>query len=147
MKIAAVTDDGKTISQHFGRATQYAVITVEKGEIIERELREKMGHRQFSQPGRGRHRHQDHDHEHGEEHEHDHQQGHGFGRHSEEKHRLMFESILDCEILLARGMGRGAHLGLKQCGLKPILTDIANIDKAVKAIIDGSIKDLTDRLH
>ena len=29
MKIAVVTDDGKTICQHFGRALYYAVVTVE----------------------------------------------------------------------------------------------------------------------
>ena len=31
MKIAAITDDGTTISQHFGRAPYYVVVTVEAG--------------------------------------------------------------------------------------------------------------------
>jgi hypothetical protein len=48
MKIAAITDDGKTISQHFGRASHYLVATVENGQIISRELREKLGHSQFA---------------------------------------------------------------------------------------------------
>ena len=47
MKIAAITDDGVTISQHFGRAPYYLVYTVEDGEIVDRELREKLGHAQF----------------------------------------------------------------------------------------------------
>jgi hypothetical protein len=47
MKIAAITDDGKTISQHFGRAPYYLVVTVEGGEIVERELRDKLGHTHF----------------------------------------------------------------------------------------------------
>ncbi len=34
MKIAAITDDGKTISLHFGRAQQYLVATVENGQIV-----------------------------------------------------------------------------------------------------------------
>ena len=36
MKIAAVTDDGKTISAHFGRARYYVVVTVEDGKVTER---------------------------------------------------------------------------------------------------------------
>ena len=51
MKIAAVTDDGKTISQHFGRASKYMVVTVENGEEIGRELRDKLGHRDFQKEG------------------------------------------------------------------------------------------------
>jgi hypothetical protein len=36
MKIAAITDDGITISQHFGRAPYYMVLTIENGEILQR---------------------------------------------------------------------------------------------------------------
>ena len=53
MKIAIVTDDGKTISRHFGRATHYLVVTAEDGKIIERELREKLGHQHFSSEEHG----------------------------------------------------------------------------------------------
>ena len=48
MKIAAITDDGNTISQHFGRAQYYLVATVENGQIVNREMRNKLGHTQFS---------------------------------------------------------------------------------------------------
>lgn len=140
MKIAAVTDDGKTISQHFGRASQYAVYTVEDGKITARELRDKLGHRQFAQEEAAGHNH-DHDHDHG------HGEGHGFGQHAEDKHRRMFETIQDCDVLLARGMGRGAYIGLQQTGVKPVVTDIAEIEAAAQAVIDGSIVDFTDRLH
>ncbi len=51
MKIAAITDDGKTISQHFGRASHFMVITLEEGQIIERELREKFKPRAVSGGG------------------------------------------------------------------------------------------------
>ena len=47
MKIAAVTDDNETISQHFGRATKYSVLTIDEGKIIARELREKANHQDF----------------------------------------------------------------------------------------------------
>ncbi|GAI71759.1 unnamed protein product, partial [marine sediment metagenome] len=47
MKIAAITEDGATISQHFGRAPLYVVATVENGEIINKETRDKTGHHTF----------------------------------------------------------------------------------------------------
>lgn len=136
MKIAVVTDDGQTISAHFGRATQYTVVTVEDGQIIATELREKANHRDFQSEGR-------HDHDHHHEHGH----GHGHGRHSAEKHRLMFGSIPDCQILLARGMGQGAYAATQQAGIRPILTEIKRIDDAVQAVIDGTIQDHPERLH
>ena len=43
MKIAAVSDDGVTISQHFGRAPFYVIITVEGDKVISKEKREKSG--------------------------------------------------------------------------------------------------------
>ena len=48
MKIAVITEDGKTISQQFGRAPYYLVLTIEEGGIIQREMRNKLGHNQFS---------------------------------------------------------------------------------------------------
>ena len=47
-KVAAVTDDGETISQHFGRALYYEVLTIENGKIAKRERREKIGHHNFA---------------------------------------------------------------------------------------------------
>lgn len=138
VKIAAVTDDNRTISAHFGRATKYQVITVKDGYIVAREQREKASHRDFQREGlHGQH-------EHGHE---ENPQGRGFGKHSAEKHQRMFAAINDCQVLLTRGMGRGAYNGLQQMDIRPILTDISDIEKAVAAVMDGSIEDLTDRLH
>lgn len=136
MKIAAVTDDGKTVSPHFGRATIYVVFFVEDGRVIQQELRGKIGQQEFQNEGlEGQGKHQNNP------------QGRGFGRHSEEKHRRMFANITDCDVLLARGMGQGAFLGLQQIGIRPILTDIPEIEKAVQAVIDGSIEHHAERLH
>lgn len=91
IKIAAVTDDGKTISQHFGRAKYYTVLTIENGQITAREQREKMGHAHFA----------------GEEHaEEKDPRGHGFAPAEQDRHFRMTEAIRDCQILLARGMAR-----------------------------------------
>jgi predicted Fe-Mo cluster-binding NifX family protein len=151
MKIAVVTDDGKTISMHFGRAAHYLVFTVEDGKIAERELRDKAGHRQFAQEEPHHHDH-DHDHEHGHgrglhHHGREHGQGHGFGKHAERKHTRMIESITDCEAVLVRGMGRGAYLAMEGANIKPVVTDIESAEDAVQAYIDGNIVDHTEKLH
>jgi predicted Fe-Mo cluster-binding NifX family protein len=145
MKIAAVSDDGTTISHHFGRAPIYVVVTVEDGNIVSREQREKMGHRQFAQ---GDHEHShDHDHDHGAEHHTADPRGHGMHAQAHERHQQMASAIADCEAVLARGMGRGAYQGMQASGIRPVITDIAAIDEAVLAYVEGSIVDHTERLH
>jgi hypothetical protein len=44
-------------------------------------------------------------------------------------------------------MGRGAYLGLQQAGLRPVITDIPDIEQAVFATADGTIVDHSERLH
>ena len=137
MKIAVITNDGKTISQHFGRAPHYLVFTVENGAITEKELRDKLGHRQFiNEP-------QEHDHDH----EHNDPRGHGLGAHSEMKHARMIESIQDCEAIIVRGMGRGAYLAMEQANIRPFVTDIEGAEQAVRAYIDNTLEDHTEKLH
>jgi predicted Fe-Mo cluster-binding NifX family protein len=132
IKIAAVTDDGQTISQHFGRAQYYAVLTIENGKIIAREQREKMGHAHFA----------------GEDHagEQD-PRGHGFSPAEQDRHFRMAEGIKDCQILLARGMGAGAYYSMEQVGIKPIITEIKSIDEAALEAAQGIIVDHKEKLH
>jgi predicted Fe-Mo cluster-binding NifX family protein len=132
MKIAAITDDGKTISQHFGRSPYYLVATVENGQIVKRELRDKLGHAHFmNQP-------------HPEERP---GQPHGMDAVSHDKHLKMAEAIADCEALLCRGMGMGAYESMKGQGIRPVVTDIAIIDETVMAYVGGNIVDQVERLH
>jgi len=135
MKIAAVSEDGVTISQHFGRAPLYVVITIEEGKIISRETRDKMGHAQFSGE-----KHEEHHHA-------DDPRGHGFDPASQNRHGQMVANISDCEVLLARGMGRGAYESIKQANIRPIVTDMAGIDEAVQAYLKGSLVDHSEQLH
>lgn len=132
MKIAAITDDGKTISMHFGRARHYLVCTIENGQVTQRELRDKMGHHDFA----GHHDHDNSD-----------PRGHGFGAGPAKRHASMVAAITDCEALLVRGMGQGAYLALEGANIRPVVTDIEDIDQAVRAYIDGDIVDHTERLH
>jgi len=134
MRIAVVSEDGVTISQHFGRAPFYVILTVEGGKILSREKRDKMGHNQFSG--------ETHEESHGED-----PRGLGFDPAAQNRHARMATAIADCEVLLARGMGAGAYESMKQANIRPVVTDIANIDEAVQAYIEGRLVDHTERLH
>jgi Uncharacterized conserved protein len=131
MKIAAITDDGKTISQHFGRAEHYLVLTVENGKITNRELRSKLGHNQFA----------------GTEHEEHHGEAHGMDEAHHDRHVQMASSISDCQALLCGGMGMGAYESMRRLNIQPVVTDLLDIDQAVQAYIDGKLVDHTEKLH
>jgi predicted Fe-Mo cluster-binding NifX family protein len=132
MKIAVVTDDGKVISQHFGRASFYLVATVEDGKILERQLRDKPGHNQFASQGHGAGHHAGQ---------------HGQNTESHNKHVQMAEAISDCEALLCGGMGMGAFQSMQTLGIKPVVTEITAIDQALLAYVNGEIIDRVDKLH
>jgi len=131
MKIAAISDDGVNISQHFGRAPLYVVLTVEEGKIVSRETRPKAGHHSFAStehpPAPG--------------------ERHGYDAGSQAKHRSMAEAIADCQVLLAGGMGWGAYESLKSYHIQPVVTDVENIDEAAKLYLEGKLPNLMERLH
>ncbi|MBM3694788.1 MAG: dinitrogenase iron-molybdenum cofactor biosynthesis protein [Actinobacteria bacterium] len=120
MKIAAVSEDGRTIAQHFGRAPYYVVVAVEGGEVVLRETRAKVGHRDFAG---------------------------GIDPGPVAKHRAMADAIGDCAALLAGGMGSGAFTSLQAAGIEPVLTDEADIETAALRYAAGDLPNLADRLH
>ena len=130
MKIAVVTKDGKRVSQHFGRAPLYLVLTVEDGKITGRETREKAEHH-----SRGGHNHQAHGGQ------------HGCGRGAATRHARMAETISDCQVLIAGGMGGGAYNNLRGLNIEPIVTDVLGIDQAAALYLKGELPNLTERLH
>jgi predicted Fe-Mo cluster-binding NifX family protein len=132
LKIAAISDDGVHVSQHFGRAPYYVVLTVEEGRVVDSETRLKAGHQTFAAqahprlaPG----------------------ERHGYDPGSQAKHRSMAEAIADCDVLIAGGMGWGAYESLKGYGIRPIITDVDDIKEAVGRHLDGNLPDLMERLH
>lgn len=131
MKIAAISEDGITISQHFGRAPYYVVLSVEENNVVGRETRPKAGHHTFAAterpvaPG----------------------ERHGYDASSQTKHASMAQSIADCQVLLAGGMGWGAYESLKSRNIEPIVTDVGGIEEAVKLYLEGKLHNLMERLH
>jgi predicted Fe-Mo cluster-binding NifX family protein len=131
LKIAVISDDEVSISQHFGRASYYVVLTVEDGTIVDSETRAKAGHHTFGveahpqmAPG----------------------ERHGYDAGSEAKHRSMANTITDCEVLIAGGMGWGAYESLQSYGIRPIITDEEDIRNAALRYAKGELPDLMDRL-
>jgi predicted Fe-Mo cluster-binding NifX family protein len=132
VKIAAITDDGKTISQHFGRARYYLVFTVEDGRILQQERRDKASHHTFAP-------------QHGGEH---HDSGaHGFDPASRSRHAQMLAVIADCQAVLAGGMGLGMQQNLQAADIRPLLTDVADIEEAVRAFVEGRLAVRPDLAH
>jgi predicted Fe-Mo cluster-binding NifX family protein len=132
MKIAAISEDGVTISQHFGRAPLYVVVTVEDGKVVSKEKRAKAGHHTFSgsqhpetAPG----------------------ERHGYDDGAQSRHATMAQSIDDCKVLIAGGMGWGAYDSLKSRGIETVVTDVNDIDKAVNLYLQGKLPNLMERLH
>lgn len=132
MKIAAVSDDGETISEHFGRAPYYVVLTVQDDQITSSETRPKAGHHSFvgqphPEPGPGEKR--------------------GYGPASESRHQTMAQTISDCQALLAGGMGWGAFESMRSYGVEPVITDVRGIREAALRYARGDLPNLMDRLH
>ena len=131
MKIAVVSDDGVTISQHFGRAPFYVVVTIEGDKVTGKETREKSGHHTFAahhadvKPG----------------------EPHGYDTGAQVRHANMIEAVSDCQIVVVGGMGWGAYDSLKSSNIEPIVTDVKDIDEAVQRYLDGKLDNLMERLH
>ncbi|MGA9120109.1 MAG: NifB/NifX family molybdenum-iron cluster-binding protein, partial [Bacteroidota bacterium] len=92
-KVAVTSDDGANVTSHFGRAPFYVVLTIQDGKVVAREQRSKIAPHNA------------------ERHEEGHQHNHGHN------HSQMVEPILDCQAVVARGMGDGAYVHLTQAGL------------------------------
>lgn len=131
MKIAVISDDGQTISRHFGRATHYLVATIENGQISKREMREKMSHH-----------HPGHTDSAGEG-----QPNHESSQEHHLKHANMAQAIADCEVLLCGGMGTPAYESMRTLGIRPVVTELSSVDEAIMAYLDGNLVDRVDLLH
>jgi predicted Fe-Mo cluster-binding NifX family protein len=131
-KIAIVTDDGTTVSSHFGRARFYEVLSFSDGKVTKRERREKAGHHSFAS-AESEYTH------HGEEH-HNHEE-------HEQRHQTMVTPILDCQAVVARGVGQGAVEHLRRSNLLPVLIAFHTIEEVIGAVASGSLNSDPNRIH
>jgi predicted Fe-Mo cluster-binding NifX family protein len=131
VKIAIATDDGRTVRGHFGRSGYYAVLTVENGAVVAREMRPKSsphgsGNDAIEAPEAG---------------------PHGVGPASGDRHDRMAAVIADCSVVICGGMGQGAYDRMRANGIKPILSDLRDVDQAAIECAAGRIVDHVEWLH
>jgi predicted Fe-Mo cluster-binding NifX family protein len=120
-KIAFPTDDGETISKHLGQARYFQVVTFENGQIQASEQRDKVSHS-----------HQDHQHE------------HEAGVHPGQ---AMIETIQDCQVLIAGGMGQPMVDRAISSGLEVYLTGTDRISDAMETYQQGKLTSDMRRVH
>jgi predicted Fe-Mo cluster-binding NifX family protein len=142
-KVAVVTDDGKTISPHFGRARYFLVYELDgEGKIASKETRPKPSHNHHQEAIEVRRSSNFGADPAGED-----------GRHEEGAasdallHDTMLSGVRDCEALIGRGMGAGMFGSIRELGIKPFVTSIAAADDAVQAYIKGTLDNHVERLH
>lgn len=132
MKIAVVSDDETSISQHFGRALYYVIVQVDNGKIVEKETRSKVVHHNADKQPGPKLVHECH---------------HGYGADAHAKHKGMIETISDCQAIISGGMGWGAYESIKNHNIDVVITDIEDIDEAAKLYLEGNLPNLMQKLH
>ena len=134
MKVAIATDDGRVVSQHFGRATKYAVVTVQDGRIVASELRAKD-----SNHGGGDHTHDATAPGGSRSAEHT-------GPEAQARHTSMLSAIADCTCVVAGGIGWGARDQMSAMGITPIVTTLRSVEDAARACANGEIENIAKPL-
>jgi predicted Fe-Mo cluster-binding NifX family protein len=124
MKIAVATENGTTVSKHFGQATQYLIVNTENGKILDHEIRPKIAHL-----------HSD------------------CSKHKKctcgcrnqsceasvyDRHRTMIITILDCSVLLVGGMGWGVREMSTSRRIEAVISKSESIEEAVKLYLADS---------
>jgi predicted Fe-Mo cluster-binding NifX family protein len=117
MKVAVPTQDGTSISQHFGRSKSFFVFDIDDGKIVGRVVRDNT----FTAHAKGE-CHEGHDHSH----------PHGHGE--------IVDALRDCESVLCYGMGWRAAEALKEGGINAfILQEEMSPEEAVEKYILGNL--------
>ena len=120
-KIAAVTEDGRKISSHFGMASTYRIFTVADNQILEETQRPKPHHAHHPQ--------------------HEGQHAGHTGNHDD-----MFAPLADCKVLLCGGMGEPAYQRALAAGLEVVLAG-GDIRTAVDTYLSGELASDMRRVH
>lgn len=120
MKIAVASDDGVTVSEHFGRSKRFMVFHIEDRKVISQEVRENTytAHAMGECKGDG----QSH-----------HGQAHGHG--------AIVTALHDCQALVCGGMGFRAANELQANGIRPIVVDLQQSpEQVIQAILEDRLQ-------
>lgn len=128
MKIAIPSDDQVTVAPHFGRTLGFNVYTIENNEIKSSEYRSNTftGHAQNEQ---------------NVQHVHDHSHSQGEHNHS---HSKIMDSLGDCEIVIAGGMGRRLYVDFENAKKQVFVTKEKHAETAVKMFLEETLDNNKD---
>jgi predicted Fe-Mo cluster-binding NifX family protein len=115
MKIAIVSDDQKTIADHFGRARGFLVYDVDAEQVKHREYRLNT----FTGHARGL-------------------EGAG---HQADRHGPILAALKDCAAVISHGMGQRIYHDLRQAGIEAVITDETDVEPALRLYLKGELKD------
>lgn len=105
MKIAIPSNDGTTVSRHFGRTRGFMIYTISDGKILSKEYKTN----DFTGHARGLHHEKEHQH----------------------SHAGIFNALGDCEVVIAGGMGRRLYDDFKQKNIEVYVTRENNLENAI----------------
>jgi predicted DNA-binding protein (UPF0251 family)/predicted Fe-Mo cluster-binding NifX family protein len=118
MKIAVATNDGATVSPHFGRSRAFLVFDIQDGAIAGREERPNS----HAGGGCGHH-------------------DHAGGEHGPHSHAGILAALEGCEAVLCGGMGWRAAEDLKSAGIKAYVVGAhCPAEEAVGLLITGKLE-------
>jgi len=117
MRIAVPTNDGTSVSGHFGRSTGFLIFEIHDGQIQSRELRTNLaGHAHAEGRCGGADGQQAHD------------------------HAEILSTLSGCEVVICAGMGRRAADALQSAGVTTVLARRAgSAEAAVDAYLKGEL--------
>ncbi len=117
-KVAVATIDGKTLAEHFGSAPLFVVCTVENGKVVEREMRQNR------LECRG-----------------------GSGTRKPGCWELMESLLPDVRVVICRGMGENAYVGLLRRDVLPVTVHEEDIERALEAYLKGNLQEDPRLVH
>ncbi|PMQ01261.1 MAG: iron-molybdenum cofactor biosynthesis protein [Dictyoglomus sp. NZ13-RE01] len=119
MKIAIASDDGRTISSHFGRTRGFVIFEIEDGKVLGEEYRPNT----FTGHARGLHH-----------------SGHGHY----DTHGDIINALRDCNVVISHGMGRRLYDDLRSAGIQVIVTEETDVKRALELYLSGNLKDFPE---
>jgi len=115
MKIAIASNDGNTISAHFGRTEGFVIFNIEDGQIKEKDYRKN----DFTGHARGL-------------------EG---ASHSVDRHAPILEALKDCHTVIANGMGRRIYDDLSNAGIETFIVRETDTNQAINLYLENKLQD------
>ena len=115
MRIAVASDDGTTISSHFGKTRGFVIFDVVDGRVIKRSYIKNT----FTGHARGL----------------------SGADHSVDRHGPILQSLKDCKAVIAHGMGQRIYDDLRSVEIEAFIVNETEADEAIRLYLQKRLKD------